>query len=206
MIRSGTTRRRECLWVDLWEMLCSLPLLPLDGGEEEADPWTPSSQYPQYPLRGSQRASPRSTRILSRTSSHHVQSLNPVPLPASSPSVLRHIPSKRLPGPETRLLFRPTLGWRKDSHTHTPPPCPTYRLARHCGWWCPFFCACASFPAASTGITSCCPKPPVLPNYNNLLRARVPLRCAHVSHLQVWVVLLTLAAHVAPPLPATPLD
>ena len=41
-------------------------------------------------------------------------------------------------------------------------------------------------------------KPPPLPQDNNLLRALVPLRCALVSHPEVWVLLLTVAAHVVP--------
>ena len=49
------------------------------------------------------------------------------------------------------------------------------------------------------------PFPLPLPLDNNLLRAPVPLRCALVSHLEVRVVLLTVAVHVAPPLPAAPL-
>ena len=29
----------SALWAEPWELFCSLPLLPPDGGAEEADPW-----------------------------------------------------------------------------------------------------------------------------------------------------------------------
>ena len=57
------------------------------------------------------------------------------------------------------------------------------------------------------GFSLIVPKGPLpLPKDNQLLRAPVPLRGALVKQLVVQVLMLAVAAHVVPPLPAATLD
>ena len=93
-----------------------------------------------------------------RTRSPPARSANPVPLRASGPFDPGLIPSE---GP-LRHRNRPTqpVARAAQGRSPLPPPC---HPAGHPGAQCAFFCAFASFPAASTRIFSYCPKRPPPP-------------------------------------------
>ena len=93
-----------------------------------------------------------------RTRSPPARSPDLVPLPASGPFDPGLIPSEGPPRPRNRPPQ--PVAWAAQGRSPLPPPC---HPAGHPGAHCAFFCTSASFPAASTGIFSCCPKRPPPP-------------------------------------------
>ena len=138
--------------------------------------------------------------------SHPARSHDPVPVPASGPFDLGQIPSEGLPRPQN--CPPQPAAWVAQGRSPPAPPCPMCHPARHRGAQCTFFFALLlPFRLRPQGFCLIVPKGPLpVPQDNQLLRAAVPVRGALVRQLLVRVLLLTVAAHVVPPLPATPLD
>ena len=152
-------------------------------------------------LRQTHQTTPLRMRSL-RTRSLRARSPDHVPLPASGPFDPGPIPSVGPPRPWNRLPQ--PVAWAAQGGSPLPPAC---HPAGHPGAKCAFICASASFPAASTGIFSYCPnRPPTPPPGQSAPPGPSPIARRARQAAGGRVLLLAVAAHVAPPLPAAPVD
>ena len=117
----------------------------------------PVGQCVQPPMRQTHQTTPHRMRS-PRTRSPPAQSPDPVLLPASGPFDPGMIPSEGPPRPWNRPP-QPVLARRRDG----PPFLPPVTLQGIPERSAHFFCGSASFPAASSGIFSYCPKRPPPP-------------------------------------------
>ena len=145
------------LWMaKAWERC----LLPPDGAAYDWDAFR-FVRSPPPPLRHTHRTAPHIRRIV-KTRSHPAQSPDPVPLSASGPFDLGQMPSEGLPRPQN-CLPQPAAWAVQGRPPPLLPPVPCVTLQGIAKRSAHFFCASASFPAASTGICSYCPKRPPPP-------------------------------------------
>ena len=175
--------REGALWARAWDTFCSVCVLPLYGGAEEAEPWDNFCSVPLLPPEGGVSDEP-----LEDHGSESDEESAATKYGSCAPARLRSLlpwakPPEGVPQPQNCPPSQ-TSYWTGASAA--PPPCLWYHQAGRCALHCVFSGSSVNFLAVSAWISACDPKKPLpVPDNNNLLCTTVPVRCVLLIYLEV---------------------